>query len=144
LDAEKKKINSERGVDGELDLRRHSDVVLHGKALLVIDTEELVNKLILARIKFLELSLVAIGMVNLHLLLGDVVAAMSSKVQGIGWVHDVDVAVLYGCSIPVCLCQLIIVGCVLSGAFRCGYLVILYDGGYGLDNIRFCCSRAFC
>lgn len=83
LNHKQAEVDDKGADDGEFDLGRDASILLDLELFLVIGAEELVDEFVLASVELLEFPLVALGVVDFHLTLGDIVATVAPKVQGI-------------------------------------------------------------
>ena len=83
LDDEQAEVDDEGGIDGKSDLGPVPNLVLDLKALLIIRTKELVDKVVLLGVELLHLARISLGMVDGHLFAGNILAAMTAKPHGV-------------------------------------------------------------
>lgn len=84
LNHKQAEVDDKGAHDSELDLGRDTGILFDLELFFVIGTEERVDEFVLASVELLEFPLVALGVVDLHLTLGDIVATVTAKVHGIG------------------------------------------------------------
>lgn len=90
MDNEQAKVDGEGSVDGELDLGAHPRIFGDLLSFLVLCTKELVNEAVLSIVELFEFPLVPLGVLDGHLLLGDIFTTVSAKVVRIRPVECVD------------------------------------------------------
>ena len=90
LNHEQAEIDHKRGVDCESDLRSHPHILLHRETLLIVGVQELVDHLVLARVKFPDLPGLGVRVVRLELRERSVIAAVAAEVEGVCGVEDVS------------------------------------------------------
>lgn len=83
LNHKKAEVDDKGADDGEFDLGGDAGILLDLELFLVIGAEELVDEFVLASVEFLEFPLVALGVVDFHLTLGDIVSTVTPEIQGI-------------------------------------------------------------
>lgn len=86
MDDKETAVDGERCINSEPDLGAHLDLLRYGEALLIAGPEELVDEFILAGVVLSKLPLVTLGMLLLHLSLGDIFLSAPRKVEGVIWV----------------------------------------------------------